>query len=507
MSKRVIAVSDDEDDVEDLTTISARTNSESLRNESSSDLSALNNMKENRRDNAEVFSPNHDGWIDSRNVHTISEAERQSNVRKAFVERKKHKSKSKEWDDKNTEKNVKRIKKKPKLDDFVVDDDEMEEEEDVNNSPFAAYAYRDSNKTNKIDFKSKLISSSLDDIGGNDKFKQMLEDRKRKLQGAREERLVARASVTSTDEGNSKKNFFQNSMTIQTDKNDKKVLKRTIVLDNSEEEEDEDTDNSDGTSGSSGNDSGEESETEEQRSERRQQEAEKIVEKCEQLSDKLRKSLQLWSGTSNDIKKDSERRDCVDLINIEKDTTSSSLYRLLEEEDIQTMCPDLILKPYQLVGVNWMRLLHENKMNGVLADDMGLGKTVQAIAFLGWLRSAQEQSFAKKNAHLIVVPASTLANWQNEIARFCPSFSVITYHGSQNERIGMKQAIKTGIKKGEIDVVLSTYTIFERESSWRDRQFLQKQVFQYMILDEGHCVKNSGSARFINLNAMRMKLQ
>ena len=41
--------------------------------------------------------------------------------------------------------------------------------------------------------------------------------------------------------------------------------------------------------------------------------------------------------------------------------------------DVMQLCPGLELKAYQLVGVNWLKLLHQNKVNGVLADDMGLG--------------------------------------------------------------------------------------------------------------------------------------
>jgi len=28
------------------------------------------------------------------------------------------------------------------------------------------------------------------------------------------------------------------------------------------------------------------------------------------------------------------------------------------------------LKPYQLIGLNWLALLHQNKLSGILADEM-----------------------------------------------------------------------------------------------------------------------------------------
>ncbi|KAM9519346.1 LOW QUALITY PROTEIN: SWI/SNF-related matrix-associated actin-dependent regulator of chromatin subfamily A containing DEAD/H box 1b [Salvelinus alpinus] len=40
------------------------------------------------------------------------------------------------------------------------------------------------------------------------------------------------------------------------------------------------------------------------------------------------------------------------------------------------------LKPYQLIGQNWLTLLYQNNLSGILTDEMGLGKTIQAISFL-----------------------------------------------------------------------------------------------------------------------------
>uniref|UniRef100_A0A2P2LHY5 SNF2 N-terminal domain-containing protein n=1 Tax=Rhizophora mucronata TaxID=61149 RepID=A0A2P2LHY5_RHIMU len=44
------------------------------------------------------------------------------------------------------------------------------------------------------------------------------------------------------------------------------------------------------------------------------------------------------------------------------------------------------LRDYQLVGLQWMLSLYNNKLNGILADEMGLGKTVQVI--FCWLNSS-----------------------------------------------------------------------------------------------------------------------
>lgn len=35
------------------------------------------------------------------------------------------------------------------------------------------------------------------------------------------------------------------------------------------------------------------------------------------------------------------------------------------------------MRDYQLVGLQWMVSLYNNRLNGILADEMGLGKTLQ----------------------------------------------------------------------------------------------------------------------------------
>lgn len=88
------------------------------------------------------------------------------------------------------------------------------------------------------------------------------------------------------------------------------------------------------------------------------------------------------------------------------------------------MAEGILLKDYQVVGVNWLALLYRYNLSCILADDMGLGKTCQVIAFIAHL-------FEKgiKGPHLIVVPGSTLENWLREFSVFCPTLSVMPYYG------------------------------------------------------------------------------
>lgn len=79
---------------------------------------------------------------------------------------------------------------------------------------------------------------------------------------------------------------------------------------------------------------------------------------------------------------------------------------------------------------------------------------------------------------------------------------MVTYYGTQNERAMLRYELRAGLCP---DVILSTYTIFERESNKSDRAFMNSLQFEYQVLDEAHCIKNAQSSRFTNLNMLKTK--
>ncbi|KAA1473299.1 hypothetical protein DENSPDRAFT_866013 [Dentipellis sp. KUC8613] len=93
------------------------------------------------------------------------------------------------------------------------------------------------------------------------------------------------------------------------------------------------------------------------------------------------------------------------------------------------------LKDYQLEGVAWMVSLWENGISGILADEMGLGKTIQTIAFIAYLRTRAERPF------LVVCPLSVLHNWADEFEKFAPDIPICIYHGSPDERKEMRRTV------------------------------------------------------------------
>mmetsp|Transcript_4237 Transcript_4237/g.9611 ORF Transcript_4237/g.9611 Transcript_4237/m.9611 type:complete len:585 (-) Transcript_4237:488-2242(-) len=140
-------------------------------------------------------------------------------------------------------------------------------------------------------------------------------------------------------------------------------------------------------------------------------------------------------------------------------------------------------------------------VNGILADEMGLGKTVQTIAFLKWLNH-QNKSSNDQRPHLIVVPASVLSNWMNEFKKFAPDMIVVKYYGNQAEREVIRGDMDANYVHGNepLDVVLTTFSYFSSDSNKGDRSFLRKFEFDYLVVDEGHTLKNPKGLRYMNLN-------
>lgn len=155
--------------------------------------------------------------------------------------------------------------------------------------------------------------------------------------------------------------------------------------------------------------------------------------------------------------------------------------------------PEFKLADYQLIGLNWLVIINSQGMNGILADEMGLGKTIQVIAFLAYLKETGQA----RGTHLIVVPSSTLDNWDAELAKWCPDLRVEKYYGSANERRSLRiQWAKGGLR--DIDVLLTTYHMVA--SSPEERKMFRVTKMHYVIFDEAHMLKNMTTQRYTQLS-------
>ena len=138
------------------------------------------------------------------------------------------------------------------------------------------------------------------------------------------------------------------------------------------------------------------------------------------------------------------------------------------------------LKEYQIKGLQWMVSLYNNHLNGILADEMGLGKTIQTISLITYLIETKQ----KNGPFIVIVPLSTLTNWNLEFEKWAPSVKKITYKGTPVQRKVMQQDIRVG----NFQVLLTTF-----EYVIKDKQLLSRIKWAHMIIDEGHRMKNANS--------------
>ncbi|TKY63934.1 ATP-dependent helicase BRM [Spatholobus suberectus] len=149
------------------------------------------------------------------------------------------------------------------------------------------------------------------------------------------------------------------------------------------------------------------------------------------------------------------------------------------------------LRDYQLVGLQWMLSLYNNKLNGILADEMGLGKTVQVMALIAYLMEFK----GNYGPHLIIVPNAVLVNWKSEFYNWLPSVSCIFYVGSKDHR---SKLFSQEVLAMKFNVLVTTY-----EFIMYDRSKLSKIDWKYVIIDEAQRMKDRDSVLARDLDRYR----
>ena len=201
-----------------------------------------------------------------------------------------------------------------------------------------------------------------------------------------------------------------------------------------------------------------------------------------------------------------------------KNNTKKTASLLISKQEIQQLCNIPSLPDYQLEGINWLALLHQMEpcpiydttttqssrsfhVQGILADEMGLGKTCQTICFLAWLCHRNSSTQQQQHPHMVVAPASVVDNWIREFHTFAPHLNVVSYHGTQKERFEIQQQLLSS--SSSLDVLVCSMTHFQKEKS-DDRSFLRKHFqWDYLVVDEGHALKNSKGLRYRTLHQLR----
>lgn len=131
-----------------------------------------------------------------------------------------------------------------------------------------------------------------------------------------------------------------------------------------------------------------------------------------------------------------------------------------------------MLRDYQQKGVQWLLLLKQMGLGGILADDMGLGKTLQVIAYLSLIEK-------RDKLNLVIVPKTLLYNWQSEFKKFAPHMPVKLVIGNPNIRKYIVEDAEAG------DTLITTYGLISR-----DIELYEKKEIDVIVIDEAQNIKN-----------------
>ncbi|CBN76186.1 excision repair helicase ercc-6-related [Ectocarpus siliculosus] len=161
---------------------------------------------------------------------------------------------------------------------------------------------------------------------------------------------------------------------------------------------------------------------------------------------------------------------------------------------------------HQRIGVRWLWSLHQGDMGGILGDDMGLGKTFQVTCFLAGLFGTRQAKSA-----LVLAPKSVMRGWEDELGRWlvraaCPKAEVVVM-ASEMPAKARRRAIALaaeGGSRGRGAVLITTYGMVSSNpkqfapavggsGGWIEREEPRKHVWDYVILDEGHKIKNAST--------------
>lgn len=139
------------------------------------------------------------------------------------------------------------------------------------------------------------------------------------------------------------------------------------------------------------------------------------------------------------------------------------------------------LLKHQKDGIRRLVKIEKRNNGGILADEMGLGKTIQILGLM----------IAKPmNNTLIIVPASLVIQWENEIKKFYPSANVSVYWGDRTFKLEQK-----------LNIIITSYSKLIRT------RIFELLKFNRIICDEAHFFRNRKSKTFKALSRLNSDIK
>jgi SNF2-related domain/Domain of unknown function (DUF3535) len=172
------------------------------------------------------------------------------------------------------------------------------------------------------------------------------------------------------------------------------------------------------------------------------------------------------------------------------------------------------LRSYQEEGIAWLKFLWSTNLSGALCDgkpsetrheyrsnfrhsrsyrraaDMGLGKSIQALVAVA-LAHNDLTKLGTRPISLVICPSSLLGLWEGEIDKYFPAsslFQVLCLAGSRTERQEL-----WNLKSDLVNIVITSYAVLRS-----DIDFLEREAWSYIVLDEGHLLKNPKTGKCVS---------
>ncbi|XP_056168779.1 protein CHROMATIN REMODELING 24 isoform X1 [Syzygium oleosum] len=152
-----------------------------------------------------------------------------------------------------------------------------------------------------------------------------------------------------------------------------------------------------------------------------------------------------------------------------------------------------MLYTHQVDGLKWLWSLHCKGKGGILGDDMGLGKTMQICGFLAGLFHSRLISRA-----LVVAPKTLLSHWLKELSAVGLSEKTREYYGTcpKARQYELQYVLQDkGILLTTYDIVRNNSKSLRGDYYFKDELDEDSITWDYMILDEGHLIKNPSTQR------------
>jgi SNF2 family DNA or RNA helicase len=145
--------------------------------------------------------------------------------------------------------------------------------------------------------------------------------------------------------------------------------------------------------------------------------------------------------------------------------------------------PSFAYKPHQLTGIHWMLEREDAEQSGgLLCDEMGLGKTMEV---LGLMKNS------KKHSTLLLCPKAVITQWVDAAVK--SDFNVMVY----SSNIWTRQA---SLKPKSAWLYITNY-----EKVTNNLQMFNKKVWERIVLDEAHRIRNADSVCYKAINTLQRK--